>query len=103
MAAYDPETGKAKIYEWKDGPELRTARCALGCMGIILSVTFRCVPKYYVEETVSRYDTLAEVLAHEREFPLQQFILVPYLWSYFVYQRWETPTTCSTTITLSEC
>jgi D-arabinono-1,4-lactone oxidase/FAD binding domain len=90
VAAYDAETGKARIYEWKDGSELRAARCALGCMGIILSVTFRCVPKYYVEETIRRYDTLAEVLARESEFPLQQFILVPYLWSYFVYQRRET-------------
>jgi hypothetical protein len=86
MAAYDAD-GKAKIYEWRDGSELRAARCALGCMGIVLSVTFRCVPKYYVEETVSPYKTLAEVLAHESEFPLQQFILAPYLWSYFVYQR----------------
>lgn len=86
VAAYNAEA-KAKIYEWKDGPELLAARCALGCMGIILSVTFRCVPKYYVEETVSCYDTLAVVLAHESEFPLQQFILAPYLWSYFVYQR----------------
>ncbi len=96
VAAYDAETGTAKIYEWKDGLELRAARCALGCMGIILSVTFRCVPKYYVEETVYRCDTLSEVLAHESEFPLQQFILAPYLWSYFVYQRRETlrkPTT----------
>ncbi len=68
VAAYNAE-GKAKIYEWKDGPELLAARCALGCMGIILSVTFRCVPKYYVEETVSCYDTLAAVLAHEEDRP----------------------------------
>jgi FAD/FMN-containing dehydrogenase len=46
VAAYDPDTGQARIYDWKDGPELRAARCALGCMGIILSVKFRCVPKY---------------------------------------------------------
>lgn len=90
VAAYDPETGKAKIYEWKEGSELLAARCAIGCMGIILSVTFRCVPKYYVEETVSRCDTLAEVLAQENEFPLQQFILIPYLWAYFVYRRRQT-------------
>ncbi len=86
VAAYDAD-GKAKIYEWKDGLELRAARCALGCMGIILSVTFRCVPKYHVEEIVSSYQTLTEVLAQESEFPLQQFMLAPYLWSYFVYHR----------------
>ena len=91
VAAYDAETGKAQIYEWKDGLELRAARCALGCMGIIVSVTFRCIPKYYVEETLCRRDNLSDVLAQESEFPLQQFILAPYLWSYFVYQRRETP------------
>ena len=48
MAAYDPNTGEAAIYEWNNGPELRAARCALGYMGIILSVTIRCVPDYSV-------------------------------------------------------
>jgi hypothetical protein len=88
VAAYDPDTGQARIYDWRDGPELQAARCALGCMGIILSVKFRCVPKYYVAEAIVHRNTLAEVLAEEEEFPLQQFILVPYCWKYFVYQRW---------------
>lgn len=87
MAAYDPDTGKAKIYEWRDGLELLAARCGLGCMGIILSVRFRCVPKYDVEEIVVREESLEGVLAREREFPLQQFVLVPYLWSFFAYRR----------------
>ncbi len=92
VAAYDADTGRARVYEWTDGTELRAARCGLGCMGIILSVKFQCVPKYYVAETVVRRETLEEVLAQEKEFPLQQFILVPYLWSYFVYQRRATMT-----------
>lgn len=87
VAAYDPDTGQARIYDWRDGPELWAARCALGCMGIILSVKFRCVPKYYVAEAIVRRNTLTEVLAEEGEFPLQQFILVPYCWKYFAYQR----------------
>ncbi len=96
VAAYDAESGQAKIYEWKEGDELLAARCALGCMGIILSVTFHCVPKYDIEENISRFDTLEEVLAHESEFPLQQFILIPYLWCYFVYQRRAIPTKANT-------
>jgi FAD/FMN-containing dehydrogenase len=88
VAAYDPGTGQARIYDWKSGPELQAARCALGCMGIILSVKFRCVPKYYVAEAIVRRDTLAQILAEEEESPLQQFILIPYCWKYYVYQRW---------------
>lgn len=86
VAAYD-KTGRAKIYTWKNGPELRAARCAIGCMGIILSVKFRCVPKYYVEETTRKLKTLRDVLAKEQRFPLQQFILIPHFWKYFAYQR----------------
>jgi FAD/FMN-containing dehydrogenase len=86
-AAYDPETGKARIYVWSDGPELRAARCALGCMGIILSVRFRCVPKYDVAETVTVCATIDEVLEAESRFPLQQFFLVPHRWSYIVQRR----------------
>src|SRR5262249_10248267 len=36
VAAYDPDTGEARIYTWDAGDELRAARCAVGCMGIIL-------------------------------------------------------------------
>ncbi len=92
IAAYDPDTGKARIYTWNSGPELRAARCALGCMGVILSVRFRCVPKYDVAETIVPCATLEEALASEGEFPLQQFFLIPYLWSYLVQRRAITPT-----------
>lgn len=90
VAAYDRETGRARIYEWREGPELRAARCGLGCMGVVLSVGIPCVPKYSVESTNRRADSLEEVLAAESEFPLQQFALLPYLWRYFVFQRRET-------------
>ncbi len=87
LAAYDPDTGKAKIFEWNGGPELRAARCSLGCMGIILSVRFRCIPDFLVEETVVRRETLEEVLADGANYPLQQFMLVPYRWTFFAFQR----------------
>jgi len=87
IAAFDPETGKAKIYDWSQGQELRAARCSLGCMGVILAVTFKCVSKYYVAETVVRADSLKEVLSEEETYPLQQFAFFPYAWSYFAYRR----------------
>ena len=87
VAAYDAQSGKARIYIFDDGPELQAARCGLGCLGVILSVRFRCVPKYYISETVRRYETIEEILEHEGHFPLQQFFLIPHLWSYYAQQR----------------
>jgi FAD/FMN-containing dehydrogenase len=87
VAAYDSETGAARIYTWNDGPELRAARCALGCMGIVVSVRFRCVPKYDVTESIVPCATLADALAGEADFPLQQFYLVPHQWAYLAQRR----------------
>jgi FAD/FMN-containing dehydrogenase len=86
MAAYDAE-GKPCIYVWNTGNELRAARCALGCMGIILSVRFRCIRRYEVAETLAPCATLDEVLAKESEFPLQQFYLLPHRWTYLAQLR----------------
>ena len=61
VAAYDADTGKARIYVWNEGAELRAARCALGRMGVVLSVRFRAVPKYDVAETITPSATLDEV------------------------------------------
>ena len=60
-------------------------------MGVILSMRFRCVPKYDVAETIVPCATLDKALAGEGEFPLQQFYFIPYLWSYFVQRRAVTP------------
>jgi hypothetical protein len=89
VAAFDMATGKPKIFEFRDGDELRAARCALGCMGVILSVDIRTVPKYLVEETVARPETLEEILSQYRDYPLTQFILVPFAWRYVAWQRRE--------------
>lgn len=91
IAAYDPETGEARVYEWSDGPELRAARCSLGCLGIILSVRVRCVPSYSVVQSVTRVKAVEDVLAGEDEFPLQQALLIPYAWDYFVFRRRALP------------
>lgn len=86
IAAYD-EGGEAKIYEFKSGEELKAARCAVGCMGVILSVRFKLVPMFWVKETLGHYKSLDEVLKNEDKYELQQFMLIPYLWEYFVHQR----------------
>jgi hypothetical protein len=87
MAAYDPNTGEAAIYEWNNGPELRAARCALGYMGIILSVKIRCVPDFSVLQKIERCETIDEVLLVEKSFPLQEFVLIPYAWKFIAVRR----------------
>ena len=87
VAAYDPDSGEPVMYEWSKGDELLAARCALGCMGIVLEVTIRCVRDFKVEESVAEYGTIDEALAQEKEYPLQEFLLVPYLWKYFSFRR----------------
>jgi FAD/FMN-containing dehydrogenase len=86
-AAYDPETGRARIYVWNGGDSLRAARCALGCLGVILSVEIRCVPKFLVAERIERCTELNEVLQAENSYPLQQFFLIPHLWQWMVQRR----------------
>ncbi len=90
VAAYDA-SGKACIYTWNEGDALRAARCALGCMGLILAVRLRCVRRFDVAETVVPCATLDEVLAAERDFPLQQFYLLPHRWTYFAQRRQVAP------------
>ncbi len=86
-AAYDSRTGQARIYEWAGGDELRAASCALGCMGIILSVRVRCAPQYSVYEIIRQYATVEDVLESGSSFPLQEFFLAPWSWSYYAFNR----------------
>ncbi len=87
LAAYNHETGEPEIFTISEGDDLRAARCHLGCMGVILSVSFRCVPQYYVGEINAKYETIEEVLAHEEESPLQHFFLQPHRWGFTVQHR----------------
>ena len=90
IARYSPVSGQAVIDEIDDGEELRAARCSLGCLGVIVSVNMQCRPLYAVEELFREYRCLADVIEAEREFPLQQFYLVPWRWTYFAQHRRET-------------
>jgi L-gulonolactone oxidase len=87
VAGYDSATGKPRIYEHAGGDELRASRCGLGCTGVILSVDLQTVPQYMVEETVRIRRSLDEVLDGCKEFPLSQFIYVPFQWYFVVFER----------------
>jgi len=88
VAAYDAE-GEPKILTFDGYDELRAARCSLGCLGIVLSVSFRCRPQYRIEEHFREYDKLEDVLAAETEYPLTQFYLVPWRWKWMAQHRCE--------------
>jgi FAD/FMN-containing dehydrogenase len=90
LACYDPATDTPVVREFRAGPELRAARCSIGCLGVVLAVEIRPRPQYRVEEWFCLHDTLAEVLALEAEAPLQQFYLVPWQWKYMGQHRRET-------------
>jgi FAD/FMN-containing dehydrogenase len=87
VAAYDPESGRARIFQWRDGHELRAARCALGCAGIVLSIGMAVEPDYLVEETTQWFDRLDDILERERDYPRQQFYLIPWLWKWYAQHR----------------
>lgn len=89
VATYDAVTGQPVIRTITEGPELRAARCSLGCLGVIVSVGFWCRPQYRIEEHFRRYSNLDDVLAAESEYPLQQFFFVPWRWDFFAQHRRE--------------
>lgn len=89
VATYDAATGQPIIRTISEGSELRAARCSLGCLGVLVSVSFWVRPQYCVEEHFRRYDTLSEVITGEDAFPLQQFYLMPWKWDYWVQHRRE--------------
>lgn len=89
VATYDTVTGEPIIRTVSDGAELRAARCCLGCLGVIVSVSFWVRPQYCVEEHFHRYASLGEVIAAEESYPLQQFYLVPWEWDFWAQHRRE--------------
>jgi FAD/FMN-containing dehydrogenase len=89
LATYDSATGKATIRAISDGDELWGARCSLGSLGIVTMVRIAIRQQYYVEEHIRRYSDLSAVLIAERDYPLQQFFLIPWRWDYFVQHRRE--------------
>ena len=89
LARYDESTGEAIIDELSDGDSLLAARCSLGSLGIILSVKIRCRAQYNVQEHFTESRRLEDVLDAEESYPIQQFYLIPWRWSYFIQHRRE--------------
>lgn len=90
LAHYDSGTGKATVTEISGGDALRAARCSLGCLGVILDVKMLCRPCYNVEEAFHEHERLTDVIDAEDRYPLQQFFLVPWRWTYMSQYRRET-------------
>jgi L-gulonolactone oxidase len=86
LAAYDAK-GTPRIFEYQAGDELWAARCGLGCVGVLLSVELRTVPKYRIEENVVRRLRMQDILSRYGEFPLTQFLLLPYRWDFLAFER----------------
>lgn len=91
LAAYDPASGEPVIRTLTTGKELVAARCAVGCLGVILSVTLPVRDEYFLEEHLREYAALCDVLAAEEPFPLQQFFLIPWRWTFLAQHRRESP------------
>ncbi len=89
LATYDSQTGQPTVCTISSGTQLQAARCSIGCLGVIVSVKIACRQAYKIEEHVRYYSTLEEVLAAEREYPLQQFFILPWAWKFIGQHRRE--------------
>jgi len=98
IATYHPATGEpfvltlsADSADPTEQAELRAARCSLGYLGVVLSLRFECERRYAVEEELALVPSLDEVLASAEDYPLQQFVVIPYAWKYYVLRRRRIP------------
>ena len=89
LATYDP-AGNPVVLVVSSDEELRAACCALGSMGIVTEVTIPLRRQYWIEEHFREWNQLEDVIAAEDDYPLQQFFLIPWRWTYLVQHRRET-------------
>ena len=82
--------GEPTITEVSSGNDLAAARCSLGCLGIIVTVTLRPRQQYFIEEYLAVYKNLSDVLAREIEWPLTQFFYLPWRDDFLGQHRRET-------------
>lgn len=90
IACYGKE-GEAEVRRVDSGQALRAARCSVGALGVVLEVTLKCVPQYYVRERCVWRPDLDAVLDNESAAPLQQFYLIPHTWAYLEHERSVAP------------
>lgn len=85
--AGEPAPAQPVVHTWRDGNDIRAARCALGCMGIVTEVELSVEPAYFIREVTCRYDDFSEALVDNEGYPLQQFYLAPVCWKWFGQRR----------------
>jgi len=90
IACYDA-AGEVEVRTVDSGQALRAARCSVGALGVVLEVTLKCVPQYYVRERCVWRPDLDAILDNEPAAPLQQFYLVPHTWAYLEHERSVAP------------
>ncbi len=90
LAHYDPATNRATVTQVRDPEQLRAAKCALGCMGIVIAVELRPRESFLIEEFMNFYEDIDGPLAMESEYPLQQFYYFPWYGKYLGQHRRET-------------
>jgi FAD/FMN-containing dehydrogenase len=81
------KSGEPEIKNIDTGDALLAARCALGRMGIMLSVTMRCEPASLISERAERHDAIAAAVSRLSDYPLSQFYLLPWSWLWLVHLR----------------
>lgn len=90
VAHYDPQTNEPVISEIDGGTDLLAARCSLGLLGVILELEMEARSTYQVQEHSRRHESLESTMTAEKEYPLQQFFLMPWSWDLYGQHRRET-------------
>ena len=93
--AHFDEDGRPVISTVDSGTELLAARCSLGLMGVIFELELEIRPEYSIEEHGRHHPTLNSIFEMEKTYPLQQFYLMPWSWSYYAHHRRETEISAS--------
>jgi L-gulonolactone oxidase len=86
LACYDAG-GNPVLRTITGGDELLAARASLGCMGVILELTLELVPRYWMQEVMTAHDGIDSIQRDESQWPQQQFLVFPYGWRWYAYQR----------------
>lgn len=90
LAHYDEMTKEPVFSELDSGTELKAARCSLGLLGVIVEIEIEVRSAYRIEEHTKRHPSLSNVLELEKQYPLQQFFLMPWSWEFYGQHRRET-------------
>ena len=87
IACFDETGSIPQIKTITEGDELKAARCALGCLGIILEITMPVIPIYYVTEKATLCNSMHEIREIIHRAPLSQFYIFPHSWGLFAQER----------------